>query len=184
MNLRQAAIAIALLAAIVASWLLIERRGARQPGPAASVESGYYLREATIEGLDETGARVYTLRAARIVEQPDNERILLEDVSLEYALGDGPPWQLDAAGGEIPADGASISLRGDVTMAEQLMAGAEPTTIRTPTLDIDLGSHRATTTEAVAIERGNYRVTAVGLLADLKAQTLTLQSEVHGRFLP
>ena len=101
MNLRQAAIAIALLAAIVASWLLIERRGARQAAPAANVESGYYLREATIEGLDETGARIYTLRAARIVEQPDNERILLEDVSLEYALDDGPPWQLDAAGGEI-----------------------------------------------------------------------------------
>lgn len=184
MNLRSASIAIALLAAIVASWLLLERRGARAPGAASTVESGYYLRDATVEGLDEDGRRIYTLRAARIVEQPGDERIVLEDVSLEYALDDGPPWQLEAGGGEIPATGTSIALRGGVTLAEHLIAGADPTTVRTPTLDIDLGSHLATTDEGVEITRGSYLITARGLRADLKAQTLTLQSEVHGRFLP
>lgn len=181
---RNVAITVVLVAAILASWLLIERRSAPKRTTTTPVESGYYLRDAVIEGMDENGLRLYTLRAARIVERPGNGSVALEDVLLEYTLTDGPPWRVNATGGEIPASGDRIALHGGVTLAEQLMAGEQPTTIRTATLDVDLLEHRASTGDEVEIERGSYRMTAVGLLADLKAQTLTLQSDVHGRFLP
>lgn len=184
MSWRNVALSVALIAAIVTSWLLLERRGKPQRPEPEPIDAGYYLRDAVIEGMDENGTRLYTLRAARIVERPERAAVLLEEVLLEYTLTDGPPWQLNASGGEIPAAGNTISLHGGVTLAERLMAGDEPTTIRTPTLEVDLTEHVASTEREVEIERGNYRITATGLLADLKAQTLRLQSDVHGRFLP
>lgn len=184
MSPRNIGITLILLVAVVASWLLLDRRQAPAPGRQGAVESGYYLRDAVIEGMDESGKRLYTLRAERIVEDPATANVVLEEVTLDYLADDGPPWVVVAAAGLIPAAGGSIALTGGVSMAEQLMPGAVPATVRTPQLDIDLVAHRAMTALAVEIERGNYRLTAIGMDADLKAQTLTLQSDVHGRFLP
>ncbi len=179
---RNVLLTIVLLAAVIGSWLLFDRRQRSQPPSTPVTDSGYYLRDATIDGIGDDGKRIYTLRADRIVQDPGLNSVLLEDVNLEYALADERPWRLTADDGAIPAAGTRIELRGNVTMQEQMMR--EGTTIRTPSLDIDLGTHLASTSAAVAIERGNYRMDATGMEADLKAQTLTLQSEVHGRFLP
>ena len=178
---RNVLVTIVLIAAVVGSWLLFDRRQS-QPPPGPATDSGYYLRNATIEGIGEDGTRIYTLRADRIVQDPGLDSVVLEAVDLEYALADGEPWRLTADDGAIPSSGTRIELRGNVTMQEQLMR--DGTTIRTPALDIDLRAHLASTSEAVNVERGNYHLSATGMEADLKAETVTLQSEVHGRFLP
>ena len=179
---RNLLVTILLVAAIAGSWLAFDRRQRSQPPPRPVADSGYYLRDATIEGIGEDGKRIYTLRADRIVQDPGLDSVVLEAVDLEYALADSEPWRLTADDGAIPSSGTRIELRGNVTMQEQLMR--DGTTIRTPSLDIDLRAHLASTRETVDVERGNYRMSATGMEADLKAETLTLQSEVHGKFLP
>lgn len=183
MTARNLIIAVVLLSAIVASWLRLRpdtARPARQPMP----ESGYYLREAVIDGMGEDGKRLYTLSAARIQQQVGDNSVRLDGVNLEYASADGEPWRLTADNGSIPAQGDRIELFGNVTIEEKLFAGPETTIVTTPKLDVDLRAQLATTNADVRIERGNYLLTAVGLRADLKDMKLTLQSEVHGQFLP
>ncbi len=184
MNPRKLLIAGVLFAAVVASWLLLDRpEPVPETAPAVS-ESGYYLRDAVIEGMGTDGRRLYTLRAGRIVQAPADSSVTMEDVEMRYLSPGQDPWRLTATQGAIPAEGETIELRGDVTIEEVLFAGPEPTVIRAPELDVDLRAHLATTDTAVLIERGNNRITAVGLRADLKDRKLTLQSDVHGRFLP
>lgn len=181
---RSVVVTLVLLAVAVSSWLLITRQADQPPPTNAATESGYYLRGATIKGLDDNGRHVYTLVADRIVQAPGEELVALHDVALEYALPDSEPWQLFADAGKIPASGTQIALRGNVTMNEQLMRGMPLTTIRTAALDIDLRSHTAVTGDNVEIVRGNYRLSAVGMQADFQTQTLKLLSQVDGRFLP
>lgn len=164
--------------------MLLERRPEPATESAASTETGYYVRGAVIEGIGENGNRIYTLNANRILQDPLTNGVAMEQVDLEYAVADSEPWRLQAQAGAIPDDGERIELRGDVRLMERLMAGTDPTTITTPSLDIDIVRNTAQTSESVTIGRGNYQLVATGLIADLKAQTLQLQSDVHGTFLP
>ncbi|MDH3588677.1 MAG: LPS export ABC transporter periplasmic protein LptC [Gammaproteobacteria bacterium] len=184
MTLRNIIIALALLGAIVTSWLVLERRGVREEPRAPVLDSGYYLREAVVEGIGTDGTTLYTLRAERIQQAPSDNSVSLQVVDLEYSSPDGEPWSLRADEGAIPADGERISLFGNVKIEEMLFVGPETTVVTTPDLDVDLRAHLATTDSEVRIERGNYLITAVGIRADLKDRKLRLQSEVHGRFLP
>ncbi|MBT8144899.1 MAG: LPS export ABC transporter periplasmic protein LptC [Gammaproteobacteria bacterium] len=181
---RNAILLVIVVAAAVASFLLIGGRQTTDTPGRTTAESGYYLRDATIEGVDDQGRHIYSLRAERILQQAGEQSVILEQVDLEYALPDTEPWQLRAASGVIPAGGELIELRGDVTMEEQLMRGNPLTRISTPELAIDLLSHTATTSERVDIVRDNYSLSAIGLLADFQQQTLRLETEVNGRFLP
>ena len=57
-----------------------------------------------------------------------------------------------------------------------------PLVIRTETLDIDLVQRRADTNAVVAVELGRSRLGATGLHADMKADSLRLESAVHGEY--
>ena len=184
MSARNIVISIVLLGAIATSWLMLNRQKPVAPQPAAQTESGYYLRDATIEGMGQDGQRLYTLSAQRIQQKTADNSVSLEVVRLEYAGTDADPWRLTADKGSIPAEGDQIELTGNVTIEEMLFIGPEMTLVTTPELSVDLRAQLATTDANVRIQRGNYLLTAVGLRADLKDKKLRLQSEVHGHFLP
>ena len=184
MTLRNIIIAVVLLGGVVITWLFLESRGTGDEPRGPAPEPGYYLREATIEGIGTDGKRLYTLNAERIQQTPSDKSISLEVVELEYESRDAEPWRLRAERGAIPASGELIALSGNVKIEEMLFVGPETTILTTPELNVDLRAQLATTDKEVRIERGNYLLTAIGIRADLKDRKLTLQSEVHGRFLP
>ena len=184
MTARNIVIALVLLGAVVASWLLLDRPEKLDEARGPLPDTGYYVRDAVIEGMGTDGTRLYTLSAQRIQQDISDNSVTLEDVDLEYAGTDAEPWRLTADSGSIPADGDRIELAGNVKIEEMLFIGPETTIVTTPELSVDLRAQLATSDADVRIERGNYLLTAVGLRADLKDRKLTLQSEVHGRFLP
>lgn len=184
MTLKNIFIATILLAAVGASWLLLKRPPADDSAGDQQSATGYYLRGAVIEGTDLDGSRLYTLTAGTIRQQPVGNSVTLQDVDLEFAGGDEQPWRLTADSGSIPAAGDLIELFGNVQLEETLFIGPEKTIVRTPELAVDLRAKLATTDAEVRIERGNYLLEAVGLRADLKDRKLSLQSKVHGNFLP
>lgn len=184
MTARNIVIAAVLLGAVAASWLLLDRPDAIEQSPGTESESGYYVREAVIEGMGTDGKRLYTLSARRIQQDISDNSVSLEGVNLEYSTADDEPWRLTADSGSIPSGGESIELIGNVKIEEMLFIGPETTIVTTPELNVDLRAHLATTDADVRIQRGNYLLTAVGLRADLKDRKLRLQSEVHGHFLP
>ncbi|MBT8136891.1 MAG: LPS export ABC transporter periplasmic protein LptC [Gammaproteobacteria bacterium] len=184
MNWRNFAIAVALLAATVTTWIVVQQRQPRQPQREAAPPGGYYLRDAVVEGMSPAGERLYTLRAVQITQQPASGAVSMQTVDLEYSSGGPQPWHLQADAGSINEAGDLIELFGNVRIEEMLFVGPQTTVVTTPELDVDVRAHLATSEQDVRIERGNYVITAVGLRADLKDQKLKLQSEVHGRFLP
>jgi LPS export ABC transporter protein LptC len=60
----------------------------------------------------------------------------------------------------------------------------QPAIVRTQRLTLDTSAQLARTAEPVTLGFGPYAIAATGLRADLKAETLRLESEVNGRFNP
>lgn len=175
---------VLLTATAAASWLLVEssEQDASAPTSSSDIDPGYYLNEATIFGTDQEGRTLYELRAARIRHVPEDDRIELDRLHLDYDVASQAPWRLDAQSGVIPSGGASIALAGQVRLVNTPLDGAQSTVIRTESLDVAFVEHVASTLDPVQIDRGGHVITATGLRADLKAERLRLQSEVRGQF--
>ena len=186
-NLRNLLTFSVLIIAALASWLW-SRDGAidtPQSGLGRSVPLGYYLTEATILGTDEDGRALYRIRAGHAEEQPDEERLVLNDVTVDYQPGAEVPWTLKATNGEAPLNESYLDLSGEVELARGPQeGGAGPTVIRTAQLRLEPGDFVAQTEDPVSVFFGDRRLDAVGMRADLKEDNLQLESNVHGQFRP
>ena len=77
-----------------------------------------------------------------------------------------------------PSD-AHLDTHGNILVVDYSNPGA---IIRTASMSIDLDTNIAHSNDPVAIELGGHSVLAHGLTANLKAERVRLESQVHGRF--
>ena len=178
-------IVLALLAA--ATGLLRWQR--EMPSPAQAVDEstsplGYYVSGARLLGTDEQGRVAYRVFAARLDELPEEQRLGLEGVSVDYRPAGETPWTISAASASAPKDGSELDLVGDVELKSSPADGSEPMTIVTQKLKFSPDRSSAETGEAVTIRVGDGQLEAIGLSVDLKGDTLELESQVHGEFFP
>src|SRR5882672_4920006 len=169
-------------AAAVASWYF-SLPSAVEPRPTSSGDDaplGYYLRGARILGTDESGRVAYSLVAARLEEHPNEERLLLSDVKIDYMPPDTVPWVITAATGSAPKNRAVVDLKGGVELRSD-PPGSQPIRIDTETLTFVPTTSTAVTDQPVAVAIGTWHLDAVGLRARVKDQTLALESNVHGK---
>lgn len=173
-----------LLSIAILSWLWSRRGGEDEPrvAPTRSGPLGYYLSDAQILGTDENGRPLYRIWARSAEELPDERRLMLSDVTVEYQPGYDVPWILRAARGEAPIDESYLDLSGDVELASGAQEGAGPTIIRTAQLRLIPENFVAETGAPVSVFIGGRRLDAIGMRADLKADHLALESNVHGQF--
>ena len=80
--------------------------------------------------------------------------------------------------------GDVIELDGNVTLEGTLEDGGTPARVETSHLAFDTTKEVASTPARVTIDWSGHRLAALGLRADLRAETLRLESRVNGRFLP
>jgi LPS export ABC transporter protein LptC len=177
---RQAAAAILLVVAVG----LLMWRGNGTPGPRSSTattaaDPGYVATDAEIIQTGPDGQPLYRLRAQRVEQARAGAEILVTEPRLTYQEGSGPTWSLRAATGTLPADTGRADLAGSV-YAVATRPDAAPLEIRTATLSVDMDAQQVHSADPVEITWGRDLVTAVGLQADLKADTLRLESQVHG----
>jgi LPS export ABC transporter protein LptC len=166
-------------AAWLKSWLEED-----PPDEAAeiSVLPGFYMVDADVVALGEDGQPVYYLKAERLEQAAENQPATLEQVRLEYDPRTGIDWILTAPRGRVSADLAEVRLDGGV---EILSAGDRPTTrMVSEDLTVLVEANQAVTDGPVEITQDGARVEAVGLVADLMAETVRLESRVHGQYLP
>jgi LPS export ABC transporter protein LptC len=185
MRLWRGAAATLLLAGTVG---LMIWRGQEGAGPASAdsaprSDPGYVATEAEIIQTGSDGQPLYRLQAQRVEQPSAGAEIHVTEPRLRYQEGDGATWTLRADSGVLPADTARADLAGSV-YAVATRPDAAPLEIRTTTLGIDMDTRKVHTSDAVAITWGRDRVSAVGLSADLKADTLRLESKVHGEIAP
>ena len=185
-NLKNVLGATLLVSTALLSWLW-SREGSQdqtaqtpiQPGPL-----GYYLSDAEILGMDENGRPLYQIWASSAEERPGERRLVLSDVTVQYQPENDISWTLKAARGEVSTNESYLDLSGEVELATSPQEGLGPTIIRTVQLRLRPESFVAETGAPVSVFIGERRLDAVGMRADLKADQLALESNVHGEFPP
>ncbi len=176
---------LALLGLAAASWWLA--RGSREADTRADLApasaSGYYLVDATVEQSDASGIATLHAHADRAVQSDPNGAVTLQHPTLHYEPLSGRDWIMTADGGTLPAHSQQVMLDGNVELRAAGRGPGSGAIVRTEHLELDVGTHLATTAEPVRIEFAPHALLARGLRADLTHETLQLETAVHGTFL-
>jgi LPS export ABC transporter protein LptC len=185
-NFRNLIVIAILTAAAGLSWYWSRAGTAEdQPGEVReSVPLGYYLTDAEIFGTDESGRLLYKIWAERAEERPDEDRLLLENVRIEYRPAENVPWLLTADSGEAPTDQSYIDLSGAVELANAPRDQGDRTLIKTQKLRFEPETFVASSEETVSLFLGAERLDAIGIKVYLQDDRLELKSSVHGEFDP
>lgn len=174
--------AAAVLMAVTVGLLIWHGQDASsQAGTAADTvtDPGYTATDAEIIQTGPDGQPLYRLQARRVEQSQAGTEIHVVEPRLTYQQGSGPEWSLRADTGVLPPDADRADLAGSV-YAVATRPDTAPLEIRTDRLGVDMDRQLVTTADPVRIAWGRDQVTAVGLRADLKADTLRLESRVHG----
>jgi len=170
-------------AAALALWLWRSPREEpadnAQGGLNRTAEPGYVALDAELFETDAAGQPQYRLRASRM-EQP----FPTADIELtapEFHYRGDTDWTLTAMRGLLPPEAQQVTLSGDVLSTAQ-RPGEPPLRIHTATLDIDIQTQRLDTQAPVTMDFGRNRLWAVGMHADMKADSLRLESHVLGEY--
>ncbi len=177
---------LAVLALAAGTWLL-SNPGSRtvDSGSASQPDlPGYYLKDAVLTDYDAGGAPALRIRAQRIEQVDHGEQVALYDVRVDYQGGGGENWVLFGDVAHVQPGGTVIDVTGNVRLEGAGTARPDRATMRTDALRYDVASGVASTKSDVRIDFGPHTLTARGMVADLKEQTLRLESKVNGRFLP
>ena len=155
-----------------------------RPADADRQQTGYYLRDATLTEYGKDGAIRIEVSARLATEVPGLETVEMEAVSVNYFALAGQRWRLTADNGHLPPGRDTVDLSGSVIMTGEREKQPEPAVIRTELLTLDLEREVARTDAPVTLSLGVHTLSATGMVADLKAETLQLESGINGRFLP
>ena len=151
------------------------------PGAAAP---GYYLQGASILGTDEEGQALFRVQAASAEELPAQNRLLLSDVAVSYQSEAQVPWVLTATQGHAFLDETYLDFSGEVELIRSEQPDSGPMMIRTSSLRLEPETFDVHTDGPVSLYFGERRLDAIGLSANLKAERMALESDIHGEFGP
>jgi LPS export ABC transporter protein LptC len=141
-------------------------------------EPGYVAITADLLDTGVDGQPRFRLHAARIEQATPTADITLD--SPEFRHQGKSAWTLSAHSGVMPPDIQQLQLVGNVLAVGAL--GAAPISIRTETLGVDLQQQKLDTLADVSIQWGRNRLSATGMHADMKSDSLRLESHIHGEF--
>ena len=178
---------ILLLVALLTLAVLVLRIGARDDGaagPLARPETPrYYLKNARVTEFGADGAVRYELAADRATEDPGAGTVLLETVTIDYLAEPARRWHVAAERGHLSQGAPVVELEGNVELTGRGEGLLDPAVLRSPSLSLDTDARVASTAAQVELDFGRHSLHAQGLQADLKGETLRLESSVNGRFL-
>jgi LPS export ABC transporter protein LptC len=183
LNLRALALAGLLAGVAGLSWYL-QRPAPEAPaaGIAAYGSLGYYLDDVVFYGTDADGNVLYELTAGRAEERPDERRLALEGVRLEYRPVAAIDWHFSASSGEASLDDGLFRLAGGVELVSPPAPAGNDTVIRTATLSFDAAASLAIAEDEASVVIGTEVLEAIGLRAFLRENRLELDSNVHAQF--
>jgi len=182
--------AVALLAglALVVGLILLSgpQREAAVPSAAGAVahDPGYAALGARMVQTGADGQPLYSLDAARISQQPDDDTVQLTQVQMGFRAASGQQWTARAERGELGQDTGIVQLDGDVVVAGPLPGSEDRAAISTEHLAFDTRTQVVMTPDPVTLTVSGHELHARGLIARLKEGRMQLESAVHGSYLP
>jgi len=151
---------------------------------AAAYDPGYAALGAHLVQTGADGQPLYSLDAARINQQPDDETVALTQVHMGFRAANGQVWTARAEHGELGQDTGVVQLEGDVHVAGVLPGTQEEAEIATDHLSFDTHTQVVTTPDPVTLTMSGRELHAKGMVARLKEGHVQLESAVHGSYLP
>ena len=163
---------------------------------AIPLDPGYAARDAEVIETGYDGRERYRLKAAVIRQQTESGVIDLEQLEMNYhrntqalpgetpvtAKNPGEVWHLTSDHGQVREEGNDVELSGNVRVTGPPQSGVEPLSLTTDTLRINTPTEFIETDAPVKLRWSGHEMDAVGMRADLKAGTLSLESDVNGHF--
>ncbi len=181
---------LALLAAVigavvvVAQWSLQAGVDGERTAAASDPAPAPFLRSAVLEDFDAAGRLRLRVEAARIDLDPADESVDFETVALDYFAGPAETWHINADHGHAPRGFAVVELRGNVVLWGVRDREPRKATVRTDRLSFDTAAEVVHSAAPVRVEVGRHTLEATGFVANMKRETLRLESRVHGQFFP
>lgn len=145
-----------------------------------SAEPGFAAVHAQLIETGEDGLPLYRLDADRIEQPQPRGTIFLTAPKIDYPIQNGNHWTLTAQRGQMPQDAHTAELAGNVHAEGQPPGSRMIMHIDTEELHLDMTQQVATSPVMVHVSSGGDRLDGHGMRADLKNDSLTLSSKVHG----
>ena len=175
---------LVMLAVVVGLGRWLGQHRAARDNAQASVttpdNSDYYLEDATLYQLDDTGQLAYRAHTVEALHFP-NEAARLSDITVRYFHGQERPWHVTAKYGRVPAGARDLYLYDGIdakhpqTDGDTLHVVTDHAWIRPDTDQIDTDAH-------VIARRPGEQIEGDGMRADLAADTVTLLNNVQARY--
>ena len=175
---------LAVVALAVSTWILSSpsHRPMSAPGGGATDLPGYYLKSAVLTDFDAAGAPSLHLQADRIDQIDHGSEVALSTVRVDYQTPSGQNWVLFGDFARVEPGGKIIDVTGNVRLTGESTAHSGTAVVLTDALTYDVSDSTVSTKSDVRVVFGAHTLTARGLLANLKEQTIHLDSKVNGRF--
>ena len=178
--------AVLTIIAVIAASLLLSRQQRGAPASTAvqqtSWNQGYSAQNARLVQTGADGLPLYTLSAARIRQQPNQDQVQLTGVQMTFRDQNGTPWAASADRGTLQQSAGQVSLSGNVRVLGTLPPARTPAQITTDALSVDLHTEVVSTHDPVELLWAGAALSATGLIANLKDYRVQLESSVHGTF--
>lgn len=177
---------LTVVAVIIGSLLLAQQNGAPQSTTVrrADTSDGYSARDAQLIETGANGLPLYTIDAASIRQLPRQDRVQLTQVGLSFQDPSGERWSATADRGAIVHGTNRVQLAGNVRVNAVVQGSRAPIHISTDTLTFDSHTDRVSTTDPVTLVWAGQTLDATGLVVNLKAHRLQLESKVHAIVTP
>ncbi len=173
--------AVLTVATVIIGSLLLARQGVAPQSATvrrADTDEGYSARDAQLIETGPAGLPLYTLNAATIRQLPNANQVQLSEVSMSFH-GGGDQWTATSDQGEILRGTSRIELTGHVQVSATITGSSAPIRIATGKLSFNSRSDIVSTSDPVRLTWSGQQLDAHGLVADLKAHRLQLESSVH-----
>jgi LPS export ABC transporter protein LptC len=177
---------LAVAALVISTWILSSpSHRPSAPGASQTDLPGYYLKNAILTDYDESGVPIIRIEAERIDQIAHSNEVQLYKVRVNYDAPGGQNWLLVGDTAHVRPGGTIVDVAGNVRLqGDPSAADPTPAIMHADTLTYDVPSAIASTKGDVRIDFGKHVQTARGLTANLKDQTIRLESKVNGRFHP
>lgn len=173
------------IAIALTDWLQ-DLREELQRAPAASrpgaPDYAFHQVLLTVMGLD--GMPRYRIRTPRMAHFPVTESSLLLAPTMWFFRNEGPPVEMCARRAKVFANGERVWLPGEVHIMQRPHAERPRMKIDTREMTVFPKSKKARTEARVVAASGQQRLQGVGMMLDLSAGTLNLESRVRGTYVP
>lgn len=178
--------AVLTIVAVIAVSLLLSRQQSGAPASTAVQETGweegYSAQNARLVQTGPDGKPLYTLNAATIRQQPNQDQVQLTQVQMTFRDQNGTPWMASADQGTLQQSAGQVVLSGNVHVSGTPVAERGPAQISTDSLAVDLRNDLVSTRDPVTLLWAGASLNSTGLIANLKDYRVQLESTVHGTF--